>query len=69
MMLDEYLLSTQKRTSPHNMASNTAENSCLSPGLTLVDSLRQGLGEAHVFRAFFSDLSHDMLLRYSPGTH
>jgi hypothetical protein len=50
------------------MASNTAENSRLSPGLTLVDSLRQGLGETHIFRAFFSNLSHDVLLRYSPGT-
>src|SRR6516164_4329292 len=51
------------------MSSISAENSRLSPGLTLVDSLRQRLGETHIFRAFFSDLSHDVLPRYSPGTH
>jgi hypothetical protein len=34
----------------------------------LIDSLRQGLGETHVFRAFFSNPSQDVLLRYSPGT-
>jgi hypothetical protein len=49
------------------MASNTAENSCLSPGLTLVDSLRQGLGKTHIFQALLSNPSHGVLLRYSPG--
>ena len=47
------------------MASITAENSGLSPGLTLVDSLRQGSDQTHIFWAFFSNLSHDVL----PGTH
>jgi hypothetical protein len=50
------------------MASITAENSGLLPGLTLVDSLRQGSCETHIFRAFFANPSHDVLLRYSPGT-
>jgi hypothetical protein len=34
----------------------------------MVGSLRQGLGETHIFRAFFSNPSRDVLLRYSPGT-